>query len=74
MALPLFDIPLIVRIFKRKSSADISVSWAVGLWVCAVLMAPSSFIAGNAIAIGFNIVNVVMLSGVLFAVIKYRKG
>ena len=28
--LPLFNIPLIIRIVKRKSSEDISLSWAVG--------------------------------------------
>ena len=72
--LPLFDIPLIVHIIKRKSSADISLSWAAGLWSSAVLMAPSAFVSHDRVAMGFNIVNVVMLTAVLIAVIKYRKG
>ncbi len=72
--LPLFDIPLIVHIIKRKSSADISMVWAVGLWLSSVLMAPSAFVSGDLNAIGFNIVNVVMLTAVLIVVIKYRKG
>jgi len=72
--LPLWDIPLIVRVVRRKSSQDISLIWAVGIWVAAVLMAPSAFIKADRIAIGFNVMNVVMLTGVLIVTIKYRKG
>jgi len=72
--LPLWDIPLMVRIIQRKSSQDISIVWAVGLWLTSVLMAPSAFISGDKIAIGFNTVNVIMLTGVVIVVIKYRKG
>jgi hypothetical protein len=74
VALPLFDIPLIVRIIKRRSSSDISMMWAGGLWFCSVLMAPSAFISGDPRAIGFNVANVIMLSIVLAVVFKYRKG
>lgn len=74
VTLPLFDISLIMRILRRKSSADISLIWATGMWACSVLMAPSAFISGDRTAIGFNIVNVVMLSAVFAAVVKYRKG
>lgn len=74
-ALPLFDIPLIVRIVRRKSSADISVSWIVGLWVCSVGMAPQAILASQDLVWKtFNIVNVFLLTGVLVAVIYYRKG
>ena len=73
--LPMFDIPLIIRIVKRKSSADISVSWIVGLWVCSVGMAPAAIISSEDLVWKtFNIVNVILLTGVLFAVIYYRKG
>lgn len=74
-ALPMFDIPLIVRIVRRKSSGDISVSWIVGLWVCSVGMAPAAIISSTDLVWKtFNIVNVVLLTGVLIAVIYYRKG
>ena len=74
-ALPLFDIPLIIRIVRRKSSADISISWIVGLWVCSVGMAPAAIIASEDLVWKtFNIVNVILLTGVLWAVIYYRKG
>ena len=74
-ALPLFDIPLIVRIVKRRSSGDISVFWIVGLWVCSVGMAPAAILSSTDLVWKtFNIVNVVLLTGVLIAVIYYRKG
>ena len=72
--LPLWDIPLILRIIKRKSSEDISIVWAVGLWATSVLMAPSAFISGDRVAVGFNTVNVATLTVVMIVVCKYRKG
>jgi len=72
--LPLWDIPLMVHIIKRKSSQDISLGWAFGLWLSSVLMAPSAFIGKDRVAMGFNAVNVAMLTGVLIVVFKYRKG
>ena len=48
--------------------------WAVGIWVTSVLMAPSAFISGDMLAIGFNTMNVIMLTGVLIVTVKYRKG
>ena len=72
--LPLWDIPLMVRVIRRKSSQDISLGWAFGLWMSSVLMAPSAFVSGDRVAIGFNTVNVTMLTAVLIVVFKYRKG
>ena len=72
--LPLWDIPLMVRVVKRKSSQDISLGWAFGIWISSVLMAPSAFISGDHLAMGFNTMNVIMLTGVLIVVFKYRKG
>lgn len=72
--LPLWDIPLMVRVVQRKSSQDISLVWALGIWISSVLMAPSAFISGDKLAIGFNTMNVIMLTGVVIVVIKYRKG
>ena len=71
--MPLFNIPLIVRIVQRKSSADISMSWALGVWVCCLLMAPSGFTSQDIIWRTFNIVNLVLFTGVVVAVLKYRK-
>ena len=51
--LPLWDIPLMVHVIKRKSSQDISLGWAFGLWLSSVLMAPSAFITRDRVAVGF---------------------
>ncbi len=72
--LPLWNIPLIARIIKRRSSADISMAWAIGIWVCIILMAPSGFQSKDIVWRVFNIVNLVMFSAVVFFVLKYRKG
>ena len=72
--LPLWDIPLRVRVIQRKSSQDISMLWVVGLWTTSVLMAPSAFISKDILAMGFNTMNVIMLTGVLIVVTKYRRG
>lgn len=72
--LPLWNIPLIIRIIKRKSSSDISVWWAVGIWICLVLMAPSGFTSDDIVWKTFNIMNLVLFSVVTVCVIVYRKG
>jgi uncharacterized protein with PQ loop repeat len=71
---PLFNIPLIVRIIKRKSSQDLSLFWVVGVWVCFVLMAPSGFQSEDAVWRTFNIANLTFFTVVAFVAIKYRKG
>ena len=54
--LPLWNIPLILRIIKRRSSEDISVFWAVGVWICLLGILPSGlksdFLVWKAFAIG----------------------
>ena len=32
VVMPLWNIPLIVKIFRRKSSNDLSLSWVWGVW------------------------------------------
>ncbi len=72
--LPLFNIPLIIRIVKRKSSEDISLSWAVGVWVCILLMAPSGFTSKDIVWRTFNYTNLLLFTGVVLATLKYRHG
>lgn len=72
--LPLWNIPLIMKIVKRKSSRDISLSWALGVWVCILLMAPSGFISVDIVWKTFNIINVVLFTAVVITVVKYRNG
>jgi len=73
IALPLFNIPLIVRIIKRKSSQDISLSWLFGVWICILLMAPSAFQSEDTVWRIFNYNNVAFFTVVVFVTVKYRK-
>ena len=41
ITLPLCNIPLIIKIIKRRSSKDISLIWAFGVWLCLLAMLPS---------------------------------
>ena len=72
--LPLWNIPLIVRIVKRKSSRDISLYWAVGVWTCFALMAPAGFTSEDLVWKTFNIVNFVFFTLVFIFVLVYRRG
>ncbi len=71
--LPLWNIPLIVRIIKRKSSEDISIFWALGVWTCFALMAPAGFSSSDPVWQTFNIVNFIFFSTVVIVVLIYRK-
>ncbi len=72
VALPLFNIPLIIRLWQRKSSKDFSVSWAVGVWVCIVLMTPQALRSSDEAFRAFGVVNILFFSVVAFLVVKYR--
>jgi threonine/homoserine efflux transporter RhtA len=73
VVLPLWNVPLIVRVIRRRSSQDISMSWAIGVWVCLVLMAPSGFTSADRVWRAFNIVNFVLFTAVLITVLVYRR-
>ena len=59
IAVPFFNIPLILRMIKRKSSADISLIWAVGVWVCFMLMLPSGLVSEDVNFKAFSIANII---------------
>lgn len=71
--LPFWNIPLIVRIIKRKSSEDISLFWAVGVWGCLVLIAPSALVSPDIVWRVFSIVNLILFSLVVAIVLAFRK-
>lgn len=73
IVLPLWNIPLIVRIIKRKSSKDISIHWAFGVWTCLLLMAPEGFRSSDPVWRAFNIMNLIFFTAVVIAVVVYRK-
>ncbi len=70
--LPLWNIPLIMKIRARRSSKDVSVWWAVGVWVCLLGMLPSGLASPDRVFRLFTIVNLVLFSGVVVCVVRYR--
>lgn len=74
VVMPMWNIPLIVNIVRRKSSSDLSLSWLWGVWTCMLLMVPWAFITTDKVLKVFSIINFVLFSGVVVAVMKYRKG
>lgn len=73
IVLPFWNIPLIARMIKRKSSADISLHWALGVWVCFILMAPEAFKSSDLVWKTFNIINLALFSLVIGVVLYYRR-
>ena len=72
VVLPLWNIPLILRIRQRRSSKDVSLWWAVGVWVCLVAMVPAGLASPDRVFRLFTVVNVVLFSGVMVYVVRYR--
>lgn len=71
-AMPLFNIPLMVRIFRRRSCADISLAWLFGVWGCIVLMFPSTLISDDIVLRAFGWSNIVLFSCVVVVVMYFR--
>lgn len=74
IVLPLWNIPFIIRIIKRKSSKDISIYWALGAWICFLLMAPDGFSSPEPVWRAFSIMNFILFTAVVIVVLAYRKG
>lgn len=74
IVLPLFNIPLIVRVIKRRSSRDMSIHWAVGVWTCFLLMMPESLRSPDIVWRAFSIMNIALFTCVMAVVLIYRKG
>ena len=74
VVLPLWNIPLILKIIRRRSSGDISLAWALGVWVCILLMAPSGFKSADIVWRTFNMINCALFTGVVIVALKYRHG
>lgn len=71
--MPLFNIPLILRLLQRKSSEDLSLVWVSGVWVCVLLMLPWSLVTTDIALRAFGLVNFIFFSFVTFLVFKYRR-
>ncbi|MDO8518973.1 MAG: hypothetical protein Q7T11_02275 [Deltaproteobacteria bacterium] len=72
VALPFFNIPLITRMIRRKSSEDLSLVWVVGVFVCIVAVFPAAWRSPDKTFKIFEIFNLVFFSAVTFFTIYYR--
>ena len=73
IVLPFFSIPMIVKIVQRKSSKDISMTWALGVWICFILMFPSAIQSDDFNYRIFSAINLVLFTGIVIVTLKYRK-
>lgn len=71
--MPLFNIPLVLKIWKRRSSSDISLTWTLGIWGSILLMTPAALISADPVFRIFGIMNIFLFSTVAFSVLKFRK-
>lgn len=74
IAMPLFNIPLIIKIIKRKSSRDISLLWVLGIWLTSLLMLPSGLLSHDIVLKLFNVTNFVLFTFVFAVAYRYRNG
>ncbi len=72
VVMPLWNIPLIVKILQRKSSEDLSRSWMLGVWICMLLMLPWAAMTKDMVLKVFSFVNFVLFSGVVVVGLKYH--
>lgn len=70
--MPFFDIPMILRIMQRKSSEDISLIWTFGIWLTILGMLPAGLLSADPIMRAFSIVNAVLFTAVVVAVLSYN--
>lgn len=72
IAMPLWNIPLIIRLERRRSSKDISLTWALGVFACILLMLPSGLASADPVFRVFSVVNSVLFTGVVVQVWRFR--
>ena len=73
VALPLFNIPLMVRMIRRKSSKDLSLVWVGGVWACLVSVLPSALRSVDPIFHFYSVLNLVFFTGVTVLAFWFRR-
>ncbi len=72
LTLPLFNIPLVLKMRRRKSSKDLSLTWATGVWICILFMTPAALLSSDTVFKVFGVGNLIFFSIVVFYALKYR--
>ena len=73
VTLPFFNIPLIIRIQRRKSADDISLTWVLGAFSCMVLMLPSGLLSAEPVYRAYSMVNIVFFGTVVAQVLRFHR-
>jgi uncharacterized protein with PQ loop repeat len=71
--MPVWNVPLIVRIIRRKESDDISLGWLFGVWISMLLMVPAAIRTTDITLKAYTVSNVFFFTGVVVVVLLYRK-
>ncbi|MFA4991424.1 MAG: hypothetical protein WC569_02470 [Candidatus Omnitrophota bacterium] len=71
--LPLWNIPLIVRIIRRRSSKDLSIFWALGVWVCFLAMFPAGIKSPDMVYRTFTYANFFFFTLVMVFTVLFHK-
>ena len=71
--LPLWNIPLIVRIIKRRSSKDLSLYWAIGVWLCFLAMFPMGIKSPDIVYRTFTYINFFFFTLVMVFTVLFHK-
>ena len=74
LVLPFWNIPLMARIRRRRSSGDVSLLWTLGVFGCLLLMLPSALVSPDPVFKVFAVANLVLFSAVVLQVLRYRGG
>lgn len=70
--LPFFNIPLMLRMYQRKSSEDLSLVWVFGIFFCLIAMIPVGLQSPDPIFKLFSVLNFAFFSGVAGMAVYYR--
>ena len=73
VTMPLWNIPLMIRIHRRKTSNDISLAWLFGVWGSILLMLPASLVSSDPVLKAFGVSNFFLFSLVVVVVVAYRR-
>jgi len=72
LALPFFNIPLVLRMMKTKSSKDLSIIWVLGIFFCLLAMEPAALLSEDLMFKTFATANLLLFSVVTFFVFYFR--
>ena len=72
VVMPFWNIPLILKIARRRSSKDLSLGWALGVFACILLMLPAALVSPDRIFKTFSLINTVLFGAVVVQILRYR--